>query len=259
MAFLALSIKPVENVVGSRGFLAAASKAVLNALLPAQCLACNAVVDDAGALCADCFARMTFVASPQCDVCGVPFDIPIQGEALCGACLGERPAFGRARAVFSYDEGSRGLVLKLKHGDRTDAAIHLARWLQRTGADLVADCDVILPVPLHRWRLLMRTYNQAALLANALGKLAGKPVAVDALTRIKPTPSQGGLDRTARRRNVGGAFAVKRPARVSGKRVLLIDDVFTTGATVGACTKVLCDAGAANVDVLVLARVPAPR
>lgn len=241
------------------GILAAASKAVLNALLPPQCLACSAVADDAGALCADCFARMTFVAQPQCDVCGVPFETPAIDETLCGACLGERPAFGRARAVFSYDEGSRGLVLKLKHGDRTDAAVHLARRMQRTGAELLSACDVILPVLLHRWRLLMRTYNQAALLANALGKLAGKPVAVDALTRIKPTPSQGGLNRTARQRNVGGAFAIKRPARVSGKRVLLIDDVFTTGATVGACTKALCDAGAANVDVLVLARVPAPR
>ena len=255
MAFLLSRIKPVETM----GIFAAASKVVLNALLPPQCLACNAVVDDAGAVCADCFARMTFVAPPQCDACGAPFETPIPGEVLCGACLAERPVFGRARAVFTYDEGSRGLVLKLKHGDRTDAAVHLARWMHRSGSELLSTCDVILPVPLHRLRLLMRAYNQAALLANALGKLAGKPVAVDALRRIKPTPSQGGLNRTARRRNVGGAFAVKHPARIAGQRVLLIDDVFTTGATGEACTKALCDAGAANVDVLVLARVPAPR
>ena len=241
------------------GILAAVSKAVLNALLPPQCLACNAVVDDAGALCAACFARVTFVAPPYCDVCGVPFETPVAGATLCGACLAEPPAFGRARAVFVYDGESRGLVLKLKHGDRTDAAIHLARWMQRTGADVLGTCDVIVPVPLHRWRWLMRTYNQAALLANALGRLAGKSVAVDALTRIKSTPSQGGLDRAARRRNVGGAFAVRRPALVSGKRVLLIDDVFTTGATIEACTKVLRRAGAESVDVLVLARVPVLR
>ncbi|MHB1204489.1 MAG: double zinc ribbon domain-containing protein [Rhodospirillaceae bacterium] len=239
------------------GIVGAASRALLNALLPPQCLACNAVVDSAGALCADCFSRMTFVTAPQCETCGLPFETPVIGAAVCGACLADPPAYGRARAVFVYDGESRGLVLRLKHGDRTDAAVHLARWMQRTGAALLEDCDVIVPVPLHRWRLLMRTYNQAALLANSLGRLAGKHVAVDALARVKATPSQGGLSATARRRNVGGAFMVQRPARISGKRVLLIDDVLTTGATVDACTKALKDAGAAAVDALVLARVPA--
>ncbi|MBX7199685.1 MAG: ComF family protein [Rhodospirillaceae bacterium] len=242
------------------GVLGAAARIVLNALLPPQCLACTAVVDDAGALCGDCFGRMTFVAPPLCAACGMGLDGPAFGEAtLCGACIAAAPVYGRARAVFVYDEASRGLVLKLKHGDRTDAAVHLARWLQRAGAELLAGCDVIVPVPLHRWRLLMRTYNQAALLANALGKLAGKPVAVDALRRVKATPSQGGLSRAARARNVGRAFAVAAPAPIAGKRVLLIDDVFTTGATAEACARALLDAGATAVDVLVLARVPALR
>lgn len=241
------------------GFFAVVSRTILNALLPPQCLACSAVVDDAGALCGECFGRMTFVTAPLCASCGTPFETPVVEDAVCGACLADPPVYGRARAVFIYDDHSRGLVLKLKHSDRTDAAVHLARWMQRTGGDLLAGCDVIVPVPLHRWRLFMRTYNQAALLANALGRLAGKDVAVDALTRIKATPSQGGLDRGARRRNVGGAFAVTSPARIKGKTVLLIDDVFTTGATAEACVKQLLDAGARAVDVLVLARVPAPR
>ena len=239
------------------GIIGTASRALLNALLPPQCLACNAVVDSAGALCADCFSRVTFVTAPQCEVCGLPFETPVIGEAVCGACIKDPPAYGRARAVFVYDGESRGLVLKLKHGDRTDAAAHLARWMQRTGAALLAECDVIVPVPLHRWRLLMRTYNQAALLANNLGRLTGKHVAVDALVRVKATPSQGGLSATARRRNVGGAFSIRRPAQIAGKRVLLIDDVLTTGATADACTRVLRDSGARSIDVLVLARVPA--
>ncbi len=240
------------------GFFGAAARTVLNALLPPRCLACAAVVDDAGALCGDCFGRMTFVAPPLCAVCGTPFEGPSAGDgALCGACIAAPPVYARARAVFLYDEASRGLVLKLKHGDRTDAAIHLARWMQRSGAGLLSACDVMVPVPLHRWRLLLRTYNQAALLANALGRLTGKAVAVDALRRVKATPSQGGLSRAARARNVGGAFAAK--GEVAGKRVLLIDDVFTTGATAEACGRALLDAGAAAVDVLVLARVPAPR
>ncbi|MBY0509509.1 MAG: ComF family protein, partial [Rhodospirillaceae bacterium] len=152
----------------------------------------------------------------------------------------------------------RRLVLKLKHGDRTDAAVHLARWLHRAGGELAARCDVIIPVPLHRWRLLMRTYNQAALLANKLGGLVDKPVAPDALARIRRTPPQGGLDRVARRRNVAKAFAVTRPETVAGKRVLLVDDVLTTGATANACAAALLKAGAVAVDVLVLARVPGP-
>lgn len=235
----------------------AVAKTVLNALLPPQCLACGAVVDDAGALCGGCFARVTFVAPPVCAACGASFETPVVGEegTLCGACIANAPIYGRARAVFLYDDHSRPLVLRLKHGDRTDAAVHLARWMRRSGAELLSACDVIVPVPLHRWRLLMRTYNQAALLANALGRLTGKAVAVDTLRRIKATPSQGGLSRGARARNVAGAFTVHAPARVAGKRVLLVDDVFTTGATAEACTRALLDAGAASVDVLVLARV----
>ena len=202
-----------------------AARLVLDALLPPQCLACHAVVDTPGNLCADCFSRFTFITAPQCERCGLPLDTPVIEDLVCGACLKDPPAFERARAAFVYDAASRPLVLKLKNGDRTDAAVHLARWLQRAGVDLIARCDVIVPVPLHRWRLLMRTYNQAALLANKLGKLVDKPVKPDALTRIKRTPIQGGLDRAARRRNVAKAFAVKRLAAIGGRRVLLIDDV----------------------------------
>ena len=235
-----------------------AARLVLDALLPPQCLACHAVVDTPGNLCADCFSRFTFITAPQCERCGLPLDTPVIEDLVCGACLKDPPAFERARAAFVYDAASRPLVLKLKNGDRTDAAVHLARWLQRAGVDLIARCDVIVPVPLHRWRLLMRTYNQAALLANKLGKLVDKPVKPDALTRIKRTPIQGGLDRAARRRNVAKTFAVKRLAAIKGRRVLLIDDVLTTGATANACAQTLLKAGAAAVDVLVLARVPGP-
>ena len=235
-----------------------AARLVLDALLPPQCLACHAVVDTPGNLCADCFSRFTFITAPQCERCGLPLDTPVIEDLVCGACLKDPPAFERARAAFVYDAASRPLVLKLKNGDRTDAAVHLARWLQRAGADLVARCDVIVPVPLHRWRLLMRTYNQAALLANKLGKLVDKPVVPDALTRIKRTPIQGGLDRAARRRNVAKAFAVNRLTSIERRRVLLIDDVLTTGATANACAQTLLKAGAAAVDVLVLARVPGP-
>jgi len=235
-----------------------AARLMLDALLPPQCLACHAIVDSPGNLCAACFSRFTFITAPHCERCGLPFETPVIEDVVCGACLQDPPSYAHARAAFVYNTDSRKLVLKLKHGDRTDAAAHLARWLHRAGGELIARCDVIVPVPLHRWRFLMRTYNQAALLANKVGALAHKPVCADAIVRTKRTSSQGGLDRVARRRNVAKAFAVNRPAAIVERRVLLIDDVLTTGATANACAETLLKAGASAVDVLVLARVPGP-
>jgi ComF family protein len=237
----------------------AVGRMVVNAILPPRCLACGATVESSGALCAACFSGFTFIAAPVCRVCGIPLELAHDDDLICGGCLRERPDFNRARAVFVYDATSRGLLLAFKHGDRTDAGVHLARWMRRAGHALIETCDVIVPVPLHRWRLLWRSYNQAALLANAVGKLAGKSTVPDALIRTRATPSQGHLSRNDRRRNVKDAFKVNRVRAIEGKKVLLIDDVLTTGATVEACTRALLAAGAQAVDVLVLGRVPTTR
>ncbi len=159
--------------------------------------------------------------------------------------------------MFRYDDHSRGLILRFKYADQLDGAPSYGTWLARAGAELVREADLIAPVPLHRWRLLRRRFNQSAVLAHALGRQAGKPVAADLLVRTRATPSQGGLNFRQRRRNVRNAFAVRRPraASVRGRRVLLVDDVLTTGATVEACAKALLAAGASGVDVVVLARV----
>jgi ComF family protein len=234
----------------------AAGKMVVNTLLPPRCLACGETVESSGSLCGACFSGFTFIAAPMCRVCGIPLEIAHGDDLICGGCLRERPDFNRARAVFLYDEKSKRLLLAFKHGDRTDAGVHLARWLRRAGEPLVEACDVIVPVPLHRWRFLWRAYNQAALLANALSKLTDKPTVPDALVRTRATPSQGHLNRNDRRRNVKNAFRVLRTRAVEGKKVLLIDDVLTTGATVEGCTRALLAAGAQSVDVLVLGRVP---
>jgi ComF family protein len=162
--------------------------------------------------------------------------------------------------IAPHDEVSRGLLLGFKHGDRTDGAPAFGGWLARAGDDLIEDCDVILPVPLHRRRLFSRRYNQSALLAQALGQVTGLPVLPDSLRRTRNTPSQGRLSPAARRRNVAGAFKAAPGAaeRLGGRRVLLVDDVLTTGATVAACAQAIKQAGAAGVDVLTLARVVRP-
>jgi len=245
----------MEWVDAAGGVLRGTGTAVLDALLPGRCLRCGIIVDAAGALCATCWEAVHFLAEPLCERCGQPFELDPAATASCAACLAHPPDYGRARAVFRYDEASRPLVLRFKHADRTSAAPHFARWMARAGADLLADSDIIVPVPLHRWRLWRRRYNQAALLALALARLAGQRCAPDALVRARATPSQGTLGRNQRRRNVHGAFRLRRAAAVEGRRVLLIDDVLTSGATVGECVRVLRQGGATEVDVLTLARV----
>jgi ComF family protein len=258
----------VLQTLGSR--LRPAARLALDALLPPQCLSCAEIVSEPGALCAACWAKLRFINAPHCGICGWPFEMdPNGGEAadgapsgdlVCGACLREPPKFDRARAVLAYDDASRGLILGFKHADRTHAAPAFARWMARAGAELLVTADIIAPVPLHWSRLLARRYNQAALLGNGLATLTGKTSLPDLLIRRRRTPSQGWLSRSERLRNVAGAFAV-RPSRlpqVRGRRVLLVDDVLTTGATVGACAAVLRRAGAASIDVLALARVIRP-
>ncbi|HSZ74068.1 MAG TPA: ComF family protein [Rhizomicrobium sp.] len=235
-----------------------ASDIVLDALFPPRCISCRNAVATAGALCAPCWDEISFIEGPMCSACGMPFEIDPGEGTLCAACLAYPPAFDRARAVMRYDEASRGLILALKWADRLDLAPGFARWLNRSGRALIDECDVIVPVPLHRFRLWQRRYNQSALLAKGIARLNNKTFDALSLTRTRHTPSQGEMTSAkARRRNVKGAFAVKpsRAGRLAGKSVLLVDDVFTTGATLNACAKALKAAGATHISVLALARV----
>jgi ComF family protein len=232
----------------------------VDVLLPPQCMLCTAQVDEPGRLCLACWPGVTFIAEPCCPTCGTPYAVPVPPGLVCGACLKEPPPFTQARAVFVYGGGGRDLVLRFKRGDRTDLVPGLAALLRQAGAPLLAGCDAILPVPLHRWRLWRRRFNQSALLAQALGRSTGKPVLLDALLRRRATRSLGRLNRVARQRELAGAIGVdpEQAPAIRGRRLLLVDDVFTTGATVNACCRALLRAGAAEVTVLTLARVVRP-
>lgn len=206
---------------------------------------------------AQAWTQIAFIDGPLCDGCGAPFEYDLGEGVRCAACMAKPRAFSRARAACLYDDVSRGPILQLKHADRTDLAPLFARWISRSARDLLETADAIAPVPLHPGRLLGRRYNQAAEIARPLSRLSGVPYLPDTLVRGRATASQGGKSASGRRRNVAAAFAVPpaRAARIMGKRVLLIDDVMTTGATLEGCARALLAAGAARVDVAVVARV----
>ncbi|MDG2520841.1 ComF family protein [Caulobacter segnis] len=240
--------KPAPSLISAgRGFL--------DLLLPPQALDGGSV--GSPGLGAEAWSRITFIADPACDGCGAPFDFDPGPGVACPTCAARPKAFARARAACLYDEHSRNLILQLKHADRTDLAPLMARWLSRAAADLLAEADAIAPVPLHSSRLFARRYDQAAEVARPLARLANLPYLPDALIRRRATATQGGKSGSGRRRNVAGAFAVPpgRRRQVEGRRILLVDDVMTTGATLDACARALLGAGAASVSAAVIARV----
>ena len=228
---------------------------ILNIFLPPRCALCKKLIQDNHALCPDCFKEIHFIEEPVCPICGTPLEYENKENNICPTCLNKKRLYTHARSAFVYDTFSRNLILPFKHADKTELTPFLENLLWRAGKDLISNCDVIVPVPLHWKRFLRRRYNQAGLLACRLAKRAKKGYAPTALIRTQDTKSQGHLSPAARQKNVRSAFKASVKINLSGKRVLLIDDVRTTEATITACTKELLKAGAAQVDVLTLAMV----
>ncbi len=234
----------------------------LDLLLPPTCMACEFPTDGPFRLCGPCFGEWHFITDPMCTACGVPFAYAGQRGfgGQCPSCLARPPRFTRARAAVTYDARSKALLLPFKYADRTELARLFAPMMARAGASLLHDADVLIPVPLHRARLRARGYNQAALLAASLGRLAQRPVLRDGLRRIRPTAPLGEHDVDTRASIMAGAIVAhpERAATIAGKRIVLVDDVMTSGATLNACADALLAAGASRVDAVVAARVPDP-
>jgi ComF family protein len=226
-------------------------------LFPPVCAGCRRHVSAPGTLCGECWTGLRFLEKPWCAVLGTPFAHDLGAGFLSADAIANPPPFARARAAVSYGGVARGMVQGLKYRDRTDLAPWMARWMMRAGSELVADADVVVPVPLHRRRFFLRRFNQAAELARALGGLADLAFEPQCVRRKKATRHQVGLGASEREDNVRGAFVVPAEAEIHlrGRRVLLVDDVFTTGATVSAVTRALIGSGAEAVDVLTFARV----
>ncbi|MFS8045473.1 ComF family protein [Rhizobium sp. BR 314] len=221
------------------------------------CRGCRVSVGAHRGLCPDCWSKIRFIERPYCEVLGSPFSYDLGAGILSAEAIADPPVFDRLRSAAVLDGIVRDLVFSLKYRDRTDLAPMMAGWMLRAGDGTVAACDAIIPVPLHRARLFSRKYNQAAELARHVAGLSGKPLLAATLLRIKRTSRQVGLGAKTRHDNVRGAFAVSehRAADIFGRRIVLVDDVYTTGAPVAAATRALKKAGAADATVLTFARV----
>ena len=233
-----------------------AARLALDIALPTLCVACREPVDGEG-VCAECWSKLSFIAQPYCPRLGIPFVYDPGPELLSMEAIANPPAYARARAAVRYDDVARTLVHALKYQDRTDLAPAMGRWMARAGQELLGEADILVPVPLHWRRGWSRRYNQSGALARVISRQTGVKLASEALRRVRATEQQIGLSRPQRASNVQGAFkvATERSADIAGRRVVLVDDVLTSGATTDACARALLRARAAQVDVLVFARV----
>ncbi len=228
---------------------------IVDLVYPPVCLGCGALTGRHGALCAGCWTSIRFIERPYCEVLGLPFSYDPGPGMLSAQAIAHPPAFDRLRAATIFDDAARSMVHGLKYRDRSDLAPTMAAWMARAGRDMLADCDGIVPVPLHRSRFALRKYNQAAELARQLARQADRPYLPATLVRTRRTKRQVGLTARAREDNVRAAFAVPagREADVAGRRLVLVDDVYTTGATVSSAARALKKAGAVEVRVLTFA------
>ncbi len=231
----------------------------LDLIYPPICLACRRATAGHFALCPACWAQMRFIERPYCEKLGTPFDVDLgQPGLLSPDAIANPPVFARARSVVRFDDGpAQRIVHRLKYYDRLETARPLGQWMARSGAELLDDADILVPVPMHRLRLIGRRHNQAAALAQAVSQATGVPAAMTALARVKPTPPQVGLSRAQRAANMQGAFRAREEGRLDilDRRVVLVDDVMTSGATANSAARALLRGGARRVDVLTFARV----
>ena len=227
----------------------------LNLLFPPQCGLCREIIADNGEICGNCWQKLNFISDPLCAVCGYPHEFDMGESAQCGACMANPPQFHGHRSPLYYDEHSKRLVHDLKYYDRPIMVRRLAQWMAQAAPQWLAlENALLIPIPIHRYRMWKRKYNQSALLAKTMAKYCEVEVALEGLSRIKNRPPQASLSRNMRLKNLGGAFKVDPKTNLKNRPIILIDDVMTTGATVNACAKVLKQAGSGRVFCLTLAR-----
>jgi len=232
-------------------------KRLVNLVYPPSCIACSAALAEADGLCPACWRQIPFITHPFCQRYGTPLPVDHGSMMLSPLAIADPPVFTRARAVARYDGLARELVHGLKYGDRVELAQTMGQWMAREGAEILSESTLLVPIPLHRFRLWRRRFNQAASLADAISRQSGIEVGYETLLQVKATKPQVGLTRTERAANLEKAFKVNEAdlTRIAGARIVLVDDVMTTASTGNAAARALLRAGAASVDLLVFALV----
>ncbi len=225
----------------------------LDFVLPPRCAGCGTIIDEVHGFCAECWTKVDFLGGSGCETCGLPLTATDAGQ--CGTCLADPGPIARTRAAVGYDDISSGIAIRLKYGRKVALARTMARFMAPLMTDDETEARVLVPVPLHRWRLWSRGFNQSALVARELSRRSGIATDPFALARTRATPPLKGMSGSQRHRTVAGAFAVREAARVKGRTVILVDDVLTTGSTARACARTLLRAGASRVELLAWARV----
>ncbi|CAH1661909.1 ComF family protein [Chelatococcus asaccharovorans] len=246
-----------HSVAVLQGETVAAASRLAGLIYPPTCIACGCATAEPHGVCAACWRDLPFITRPYCERLGTPFAVDLGGPLLSPSAIADPPVFERARAVARYDGTARELVHRLKYGDRPELAKAMGRMMASAGAELVADAALVVPVPLHPWRLWSRRFNQAMALSREVARHSGLRCDGLVLHRRKSTRPQVGLTRAERAANLQGAFHVPDNRRLLGERVILVDDVLTTGATANAASRALLRGGASSVDVLTFARVVA--
>jgi ComF family protein len=240
-----VSFRPLRNL----------GKLLLDFALPARCAGCSDVIEEVGAFCSGCWGNMDWLGNSGCQHCGLPL-AGTEAET-CGRCLADPPKLDRMRAAVAYDDLPRSIALRLKYGRKVALARTMARYMAPLRGEW--DCNsIIVPVPLHRWRLWSRGFNQSGLVARELSKAWGITAGNQLLRRVRRTQPLKGMNHAQRRKAVAGAFAVADAGRIKGKTVILIDDVLTSGSTAEACARALRRAGASRIELICWARVVRP-
>jgi len=230
---------------------------LVDIVLPPRCIGSGEIVDIQGAISPKFWEELQFIDKPFCDKCSIPFSFDSGEGAICARCMDDMPYYDRSRSAVVYNDASRKVILNFKFNDKTHYALTFVPWMLRAGADILEDADYIIPVPLHQKKLRFRKFNQSAILAEEIAIRSNKKYLFDGLLRIRETTPQKGLNKKDRLKNISGAFAInqKYTEAIQGKNIIIVDDIFTTGATLNECAKVLKDAGANEVNVLAIARV----
>lgn len=226
---------------------------LIDYILPQRCLSCSEILSSSGEFCGDCWQKLEFIAKPYCNICGQRFSVKILDNAVCGRCYSKKPNYNLARSLFKFNEYSKKVVHQFKYQDKTIFAKTFAKLLCNRYLEDIKDVDLIIAVPMNRFKRLMRMYNPPHILAEEIAKIMNLTVKADILIKSKWTKAQTFLSKRQRKNNISGSIKFNTKHNIIGKKILLVDDVITTGVTINECSKILRAAGAKEVKVISVA------